>query len=500
MKISNSVQKKNEFVGSKAKFVKSILKKKKPTNFQIHQSSKLEMPTPKEKIKFYFNITDSDFQATEYADLDLNQLKKEKEENLKELYKTLAEIENLNYHFNKKFFYGKALERENELRNHIKNLNDKLGTKEVEEVKTTIQDLYHEITGNIVNIQENMKNEIQVKKKDIENRINMRLLDTEVKHKKVIEDKIREQDDMLRQLNAFTSEMSKIKENYDIARKKINTLYLSNIDTQKKIQEEEKRNRIIKIQMKQYKIFLNDLKRKVSEMNNKDNNLMIIPKPDSSKREKNQRIETEEQITKPQTNYNTTSNNLNTCNNITNSRIDKSVCKLTNRQKTLNNKCKYLNNEDEIIDTHNFLKTPHILTQTLNSLKQKMQTVRMKHDDTQSSVNPLTKRVNEIIDILRNDLSNDIYNMNIKSNLLHSHKMNPKSYRNNPMSNFNLNFISESYVSTHASLKKNEMNNFTKEDRIRLIDRLTRDRHLISLIENEKFPTVNSAFRKVNFK
>ncbi len=78
--------------------------------------------------------------------------------------------------------------------------------------------------------------------------------------------------------------------------------------------------------------------------------------------------------------------------------------------------------------------------------------------------------------------------------------MNPKSHRNNPMSNFNLNFISESYVSTYASMKKNELNNFTKEDRVRLIDRLTRDRHLISLVEDEKFPTVNSAFRKVNFK
>jgi hypothetical protein len=488
MKISNSSQNKNSFK-YEAKPLRSILKKKKLTNYEIHQNSKKENISPKEKLQFNFNKTDSNFEGSEYADLDLNQLKREKEENLKELYKTIAEIENLNFHFNKKYFYGKTFERENELRMHIKNINDKLGTKEVDEVKTSIQELYQEISSNILIIQDNMKNDIQVKKKDIENRINMRLMDSEVKHKKIIEEKIREQDDMLRQLNAFTSEMSKIKENYDKARRRIDFLYLSNLDMQKKIQEEEKRNKIIKIQMKQYKIFLHDLKIKVSEMNNKDINLMFVPKPESSKKDRNKATETENQITKPQTNY-TTTYNFNTGNNITNSRIDKSVYKLTNREKTV--KSRILNTEEDLYE----IKTPLILTQTLNSLKQKMQTVKMRHDDTRGSINPLTERVKEIIDNLKTDLSND--NMEFKSQN-EKFNNNLKNFRNDAMlGNFNLNFISESLVSTLTSVKKTETNNFTKEDRVRLIDRLTRDRHLISLIEDESFPTVNTVFRKVN--
>ena len=226
------------------------------------------------------------YEASEINDIlekypDVNSIKIEKETCLVELGKLKDEYENLCRIFDQEFFDIQTNTREKELRNHISNLSERVFTRDVDRIKYNMNDLCGEISKNIDTIHIKVKNEITEKKKDIENRINIRIMDAEYKNKMVLESKVREQESKLRGLHSITNEMTKIKNNYEKITKKIEMLNYNNNQLSKKINEQKLISNNMKKDMMNIKIINKDLTKKLSINNGLNDNDLIILKNES---------------------------------------------------------------------------------------------------------------------------------------------------------------------------------------------------------------------------
>ena len=64
-------------------------------------------------------------------------------------------------------------------------------------------------------MEEQTKIDIKEKKKDMETRIKLRLVDSEINYNKELEKKVKEQQEILKSLHEFTQDMKRIKDNYN---------------------------------------------------------------------------------------------------------------------------------------------------------------------------------------------------------------------------------------------------------------------------------------------
>jgi hypothetical protein len=161
------------------------------------------------------------------SNLDAWQLKQEKGKlinQIKEANITLSQT-----HDNYKHYFIKTTVRENEIRDHISNL-DYINSNNIEKTKNDIQLIYDDITQNINFIEQKMKFEIDDTKKDIENRINIRLMDSEFTHKLLLDRKIKEQEGFMKILHSFTAEIVNIQLNYNKSKQQVIELQSKNID------------------------------------------------------------------------------------------------------------------------------------------------------------------------------------------------------------------------------------------------------------------------------
>ena len=134
-----------------------------------------------------------------------------------------------------KIYKKKIGQREKELRDNIYSIATKNKIKDSELVIPSINELHNEIQTNVTEIRTRMNNDIFEKKKDIENRITIRLLDSEYRHKKFLDEKVKEQEVTLKSLHSVTQEMARIKENYENIKNRCNNYLKENQEFRKNI-------------------------------------------------------------------------------------------------------------------------------------------------------------------------------------------------------------------------------------------------------------------------
>ena len=180
----------------------------------------------------------------EFEGISLDKFKAEKEKSQREYLQLKKELEILKEEYEKTKIRTK--ERENELRGHINNLLIKYRTKDPELNIKNINELSGQILSNIKTLEEQTKIDIKEKKKDMETRIKLRLVDSEINYNKELEKKIKEQQEILKSLHEFTQDMKRIKDNYNSIKEKADNFLKENDFYRNEIKKYEEKNEELK--------------------------------------------------------------------------------------------------------------------------------------------------------------------------------------------------------------------------------------------------------------
>ena len=151
-----------------------------------------------------------------------------------------------------------AVLREKELRTTIYHMSKALQSKS-RSLEEETQKLYEEILLNIKKIFEKVSKEIDDKKLEILQRIQIRLNECDNRQRKLLEKKIAEQETILRNLHTFTYEMQRVRENYGIIRNKISNLSERNFELEQRIKVEDQKYDKIYSLLREYKVRINNM-------------------------------------------------------------------------------------------------------------------------------------------------------------------------------------------------------------------------------------------------
>ena len=212
----------------------------------------------------------------EFEGISLDKFKAEKEKSQREYTQLKKELEVLKEEYEKTKVRTK--DRENELRGHINNLLIKYRTKDPEQNIKNINELSGQILSNIKTLEEQTKIDIKEKKKDIETRIKLRLVDSEINYNKELDKKVREQQDILKTLHEFTQDMKRIKDNYNSIKEKADNFLKENDFYRSEIKKYEEKNEDLKNEIMKLKHLNNKMSIKLmgtkekEDGDNDDNN------------------------------------------------------------------------------------------------------------------------------------------------------------------------------------------------------------------------------------
>ena len=195
----------------------------------------------------------------EFEGISLDKFKAEKEKSQREYTQLKKELEILKEEYEKTKLRTK--EREKELRGHIINLLIKYRTKDPESNIKNINELGGQIISNIKTLEEQTKLDIKEKKKDMETRIKLRLVDSEINYNRELDKKVKEQQEILKSLHEFTQDMNRIKDNYNSIREKADN-YL-------------KENDFYKNEIKKYEEKNDELKEEIMKLKHENNKINI---------------------------------------------------------------------------------------------------------------------------------------------------------------------------------------------------------------------------------
>ena len=204
-------------------------------------------------------------------------LKKKNREKMKalkdsliQIIKTKKEIYIKQNSYDKESLKKISIEREEEYRKIVVNLQNEIR----KEKKYYIEDIYksYEYMMSVVkNIYENSNKEIEKRINAINNQININLMNCEYKQNKMLEKKIKENEDYFRCMHNSTFQMLKIMSDFDAINKKITELQEINYNYKKKLLKEQIRNEYLEYLIKKIKIDINNTNNLLSEYNNKIN-------------------------------------------------------------------------------------------------------------------------------------------------------------------------------------------------------------------------------------
>ena len=180
----------------------------------------------------------------EFEGISLDKFKVEKEKSQREYAQLKKELEILKEEYEKTKIRTK--DRENELRGHINNLLIKYRTKDPELNIQNINELGGQILANIKTLEEQTKLDIKEKKKDMETRIKLRLVDIEINYNRELEKKVKEQQEVLKSLHEFTQDMKRIKDNYNSIKEKADNYLKENDFYKNEIKKYEEKNEELK--------------------------------------------------------------------------------------------------------------------------------------------------------------------------------------------------------------------------------------------------------------
>lgn len=201
-------------------------------------------------------------------------LDKKKLINTRDTLKNRIKIKELEYFNNKTVYDPKIMDkisekREIELRTTIFHMSNALHNRH-KNLKEESQILYSEVLKNIKIIYEKVLNDILEKKNNIRQRINLRLIDCDYRQKKLLDEKIQEQEMILRNLHSFTYEMQRVKENYEILRNKIDNINDKIFDLEQKIRLEINRYNQINSLLKEYKVRINNMVKAINRFRERE--------------------------------------------------------------------------------------------------------------------------------------------------------------------------------------------------------------------------------------
>ena len=238
--------------------------------------------------------------------------------------------------------------RENELRTAIYHISKQLHNKN-RVLKEDTNELYFQLLENIKQIYDKILKEINDKKLDILQRIDLRLGDCDYKQKKLLDEKILEQETILRSLHAFTFDMQRVKDNYEVIRTKINSQLDSNFELEQKIKQEVHRNNQITSLLNEYKNRINDMVKSINEMKTELNYNLPINKSEKMKQMKDILSSTENiATTNIETEYTNNNGRVNTVSTNNINRSEANALWFLNR----NYKC-LLSKRNNILRKHN---------------------------------------------------------------------------------------------------------------------------------------------------
>ena len=396
----------------------------------------------------------------EYENIPIEKFRLDKEKSQREFNSLQKELDNLKLEYIKT--KERTKDRENELRQHINNLLLKYRTRDPQINLKNMKELEEQILINIKNLEEQSKQDIREKKKDMETRIKLRLVDSEMNYNKELEKKVQEQQKILRSLHEFTEDMKIIRNNYNSIQNKANFYLKENTTLKLEIKNLESKNEKMKQEIMKLKHVNNKLSIKL--MNNNENN--------------NNNNENENEIENFEFKHKF---NLKIKENFEKEKKDKLQKKLKEKINNSNNNLKLSNSEtislEKIIDLvsdNNFVQKHFrecsIISNLLNI-----------YDKTNTKIKNLNDEYAKLIDHhpIYDRLLTIIQNLKTKeiSNKIHSIQTMSKRVINELLGN---------YIIT-----------MKKEQRKELINQIVNDSEITNLIYNDKLPNIMNIERQL---
>ena len=167
-----------------------------------------------------------------------------------EFYKTQDEV------YNMEILNRISLDREKELRNAVFSLQKEIRRKR-QRSKEELESLYRSVLTEIQNIYDKTTAEIDQRKSDLMDRIMLSIANCDYKQAQLLEMKIKEQEELFRNLHMFTFEMQQVRDNFENSLKKIQILSDNNYDLKKSIFQEKLKFQHITSLMKEFKMRTN---------------------------------------------------------------------------------------------------------------------------------------------------------------------------------------------------------------------------------------------------
>jgi hypothetical protein len=400
-------------------------------------------------------------------------LDKKKLINTRDTLKNRIKIKELEFFNNKTVYDPKIMDkisekREIELRTTIFHMSNALHNRH-KNLKEESQILYSEVLKNIKIIYEKVLNDILEKKNNIRQRINLRLIDCDYRQKKLLDEKIQEQEMILRNLHSFTYEMQRVKENYEILRNKIDNINDKIFDLEQKIRLEINRYNQINSLLKEYKVRINNMVKAINRFREREKQNLENEKISNEKNNiSNLRIKTalETEYTYPKNSKRnssafpqlTTTNEFKTTENINEDDFD-------NEEFNINN-----NNFDQINKMKKRLNSAQNSAFILNKRLNKINTKTLYYNNlihSQIPDNKIYKVIKRILDSKRNNKKYKIVS-GINNNLLN------ENMKNLPIQN--------------------------KEFRKEFMKSLFEDRELLSVLNEKEDDYLNRPFTKYLFQ
>ena len=196
--------------------------------------------------------------------LDKQKLQATKDSMIQMMKRKIEFHKNQNEVYNMNILNKIAVEREDELRNTVYNLQNEIRKKRKRE-KNEIEDLYKIILEEINKIYIKISEEIDSRKSELMDRIMLSIANCDYKQNLLLENKIKEQEEFFRNLHMFTFEMQQIRDNFNESVKKIKNFSENNYDLKKNIIHEKLKFYHITTLMKEFKKRNNFMLNKISE-------------------------------------------------------------------------------------------------------------------------------------------------------------------------------------------------------------------------------------------
>ena len=174
-----------------------------------------------------------------------------------EFYKTQDEVYNMD------ILNRISLDREKELRNAVFSLQKEIRRKR-QRSKEELESLYRSVLIEIQNIYDKTTAEIDQRKSDLMDRIMLSIANCDYKQAQLLEMKIKEQEELFRNLHMFTFEMQQVRDNFENSLKKIQILSDNNYDLKKSIFQEKLKFQHITSLMKEFKMRTNFMANKIN--------------------------------------------------------------------------------------------------------------------------------------------------------------------------------------------------------------------------------------------